>query len=86
VADGFGDSVNSMIFTSAQFNGDLYAGTWSNDTATHGSEIWKSETGDSETWSKVVSDGFAIPKMSTWRQWRPWPLHLCSDGQQCHRG
>jgi len=44
--------------TLAPFNGYLYAGTWCWDTSVHGAEIWRSSTGNSGSWTRVVSDGF----------------------------
>jgi len=58
VNNGFGDSVNSDIMTLAGFNGYLYAGTWRSDTGVHGAEIWRSSTGNTGSWARVVSDGF----------------------------
>jgi hypothetical protein len=58
VSGGFGDSVNGGIYRFIAFNNQLYASTFSWDTSTHGGEIWRSSSGDSESWSRVVSDGF----------------------------
>jgi hypothetical protein len=35
----------------------IYAGTW-NVSDSHGGEIWRSSTGDSGSWSRVVQNGF----------------------------
>jgi len=56
VNNGFGDATNSEVMALAPFNGYLYAGTWSMDTGVHGAEIWRSNTGDSGSWTQVVSD------------------------------
>jgi hypothetical protein len=56
---GFGDSVNGGIYRFIAFNNQLYASTFSWDTSTQGGEIWRSSSGDSESWSQVVSDGFS---------------------------
>ena len=53
---GFGDRYNGEVMRLATFNGQLYAGTWSY-TTTHGAEIWRSDTGDLGSWSRVVSNG-----------------------------
>jgi hypothetical protein len=44
-ADGFGDASNQLA-TLAVYNGQLYAGTWTNDTA----EVWR--TSDGSNWSQ----------------------------------
>jgi hypothetical protein len=54
---GFGDPTNGEIFGFAVFSDTLYASTWSY-TSTHGTEIWRSSTGDSGSWARVVSNGF----------------------------
>jgi flagellin len=41
----------------AEFNNRIYASTVSY-TDTHGTEIWRSSSGDSGSWSQVVNDGF----------------------------
>ncbi len=51
------DTTNGEIYRFAEFNNKIYASTWSY-TNTHGAEIWRSDTGDSGTWSQVVSNGF----------------------------
>ena len=40
------------------FNGYLYAGTWVEDPGVHGAEIWRSNTGNNGSWTRVVSNGF----------------------------
>jgi len=50
------DSSNSTITRFAVFNNKIYASTGSGTTA-HGAEIWRSDTGDSSTWSQVVANG-----------------------------
>lgn len=55
VDGGFGDTANGEIMSMAVFGGYLYAGTWS-DAAAHGAEIWRSSTGDSGSWTRVVND------------------------------
>jgi len=57
VSSGFGDPTNGEVLQFAVFDGQLYGSTWS-WTDTHGAEIWRSSTGDSGSWSQVVSDGF----------------------------
>ena len=57
VSSGFGDTTNGEVFRLAEFNNMLYATTWSY-TDTHGTEIWRSSSGDSGSWSRVVNDGF----------------------------
>ncbi len=58
VSDGFGDAVNGEVYAFGEFAGDLYAATWSYDTSAHGTEIWRSDSGDAGTWGIVASDGF----------------------------
>ncbi|MCL4396149.1 MAG: SMP-30/gluconolactonase/LRE family protein [Chloroflexi bacterium] len=60
VSAGFGDSTNSEIFRMGVFNNQIYASTWSY-TTTHGAEIWRSGTGNSLDWTRVVSNGFGDP-------------------------
>jgi hypothetical protein len=57
VSSGFGDPTNGEVIQFAVFDGQLYGATWS-WTETHGAEVWRSNTGDSGSWSQVVSDGF----------------------------
>ena len=54
---GFGDPTNSEVYRFAVFGDQVYAGTWSNTTV-HGGEIWRSSTGDSGSWTRVVTNGF----------------------------
>jgi hypothetical protein len=56
VSHGFGDAANVEVFRFAVFDGMLYAATWS--YLDHGTEIWRSGSGDSDDWTRVVSDGF----------------------------
>jgi PKD repeat protein len=57
VQGGFGDRYNGKVMHMAVFNNQIYAGTWSY-TSTHGAEIWRSSTGNSNDWQQVVSNGF----------------------------
>jgi PKD repeat protein len=57
VSQGFGDPTNGEVFRFAVFSDTLYATTWSY-TNTHGAEIWRSPTGDTPDWTRVVSNGF----------------------------
>ena len=57
VAGGFGDVNNGEIMRMAEFSSTLYATTWSY-TTTHGSEIWRSDTGNSASWTRVMTNGF----------------------------
>jgi uncharacterized protein YjiK len=54
--NGFGDATNGAIAALGVFNNTLYATTHS-FTSAHGLEIWRSSTGDSGDWSRVVADG-----------------------------
>ena len=54
---GFGVPTNGEIFRFAVFSDTLYASTWSYTTA-HGAEIWRSSTGVSGDWTRVVTNGF----------------------------
>ena len=53
---GFSDGANMEVMSLTTFNGYLYAGTWVYDLDTHGAEIWRSATGDSDSWEKVLMD------------------------------
>jgi len=57
VTQGFGDPTNGEVMRLAVFNNQIYAATWSY-TSTHGAEIWRSSTGNSNDWQQVVSNGF----------------------------
>jgi len=57
VSSGFGDPTNGEVFRLIEFNNQIYASTWSY-TSAHGTEIWRSSSGDSLSWGQVVSDGF----------------------------
>lgn len=52
--NGFGNAHNYAIDHLLSFNGYLYASTWTDGT---GGEIWRSPSGDSLSWTKVVSGG-----------------------------
>jgi PKD repeat protein len=54
---GFGVPTNGEIFRFAVFSDTLYASTLSYTTA-HGAEIWRSSTGVSGDWTRVVTNGF----------------------------
>jgi len=54
---GFGVLTNGEVFRFAVFNDTLYASTWSY-TTDHGAEIWRSSTGISGDWTRVVTNGF----------------------------
>ncbi len=57
VSGGFGDPTNGEVFRFAVFSDRLYASTASY-TETHGTEIWRSGTGNIGDWTPVVSNGF----------------------------
>jgi hypothetical protein len=52
---GFGDPSNSSVAALGAFDGNLYAATGNEDT---GTEIWRSPTGNANTWTQVNPDGF----------------------------
>ncbi len=56
ISQGFGDPTNGEVYRFAVFSDTLYASTWSY-TKTHGVEIWRSATGNSGAWERVVSNG-----------------------------
>jgi len=56
VSDGFGYPDNANIDAMVEFNGNLYAGA-SKDEDEGGLSIYRSSTGDSGTWSPVVTGG-----------------------------
>lgn len=58
ITEGFGDPINAEIYQFATFSNTLYASTWSYITNTHGTEIWRSTTGNTGDWTRVVTDGF----------------------------
>ncbi|PWB76532.1 MAG: hypothetical protein C3F07_03570 [Anaerolineales bacterium] len=57
VSNGFGDPTNSEVMRFVVFKNQIYAGTWSYSD-TDGAEIWRSSSGESGSWTKVVSNGF----------------------------
>jgi hypothetical protein len=54
---GFGDTDNDEIFRFAIFNNQLDASTW-DWSQSKGTEIWRSSSGDTGTWSQVNATGF----------------------------
>lgn len=60
VAGGFGDATNEEVQMFTEFGGQLYAATWSYSDA-HGSEVWRSSTGNGGDWTRVVNNGFGDP-------------------------
>jgi hypothetical protein len=56
ITQGFNDPINGEITSFAVFFETLYASTWSY-TSAHGAEIWRSSTGDSTDWHRVLSNG-----------------------------
>ena len=64
VRRGFDVPTNGEIFRFATFNDTLYAATWSY-TTDHGAEIWRSSTGISGDWTRVVTNGFGDVNNST---------------------
>ncbi len=57
VKEGFGDPKNGEISSMVVFKDKLYGSTWSFPTA-HGTEIWRSGSGDTGSWNWVAIDGF----------------------------
>ena len=57
VPNGFGDPTNGEVFRFVVFGNHLYASTWSY-TGAHGGEIWRSASGNTGDWSRVVTNGF----------------------------
>jgi hypothetical protein len=57
VPAGFGDPTNAEVFGFAVFGDKLYASTFSY-TTTHGAQIWRTGTGNSSDWARVVVNGF----------------------------
>lgn len=55
MTDGFGES-NQGIVSMADFKGHIYTGT---QNYASGCQIWRSQTGNSGDWDKVVTNGFS---------------------------
>jgi len=55
ITQGFGDANNSVVLALEPLGGFFYAGTRNEVT---GGELWRSESGDPGSWSKVNIDGF----------------------------
>lgn len=56
VSGGFDSPLNGEIVRLIVFGENLYAATWSWDTAIHGAQIWRSPSGDENTWTRVLDD------------------------------
>ncbi len=63
---GFGVPSNGAVFRIGAFRDQLYAGTVS-FINTDGGEIWRSATGDPDTWERVVENGLGDPSNSAVR-------------------
>ena len=59
-AKGFGDPTNNEIADMIEFAGQLYVST-GRANASRGAEVWRSASGDADTWEQVVKDGFGKP-------------------------
>ena len=57
VSKGFGDPTNQEVACFVVFNDQLYASTVS-DSGAHGTELWRSSSGNPGTWGRVVANGF----------------------------
>jgi hypothetical protein len=59
VSGGLGNSHNQAIDHLLAFNGKLYASTYNalNNGQSDGAEIWRSDTGNPNTWAQVVTGG-----------------------------
>jgi len=64
VSSGFGDPTNGEVLVFEIFKDMLYAGTWSY-TNSHGTEIWRSNTGNAGSWTRVVQNGFNMDTYNT---------------------
>lgn len=60
VSQGFGDPTNAEVYRMAVYSNTILAGTWSY-TSTHGGDIWRSNTGNTADWTRVVTNGFGDP-------------------------
>ncbi len=58
---GFGDPNNAEIFRMTVYGGNLYASAMSY-TGTHGAELWRSSSGNPNSWTRMVSNGFGDAK------------------------
>jgi len=56
VTNGFGDPTNGEVINMAVYQNQIYAATWSY-TSAHGTEIWRSSSGGSGSWTRVVENG-----------------------------
>lgn len=71
VASGFNDSTNAGVVRVSVYSNTLYAGTGRYPTATYGAEMWRSITGNTGDWTRVITNGFtdnnniAIPSSET---------------------
>jgi uncharacterized protein YjiK len=71
LSDGFDGSEYWMVEHLVVFHNQLYAGAWTWDDgidANGGGEVWRSPSGNTGTWSQVVSGGFDdVTNSDIWR-------------------
>ncbi|MBI5034961.1 MAG: SMP-30/gluconolactonase/LRE family protein [Chloroflexi bacterium] len=60
LSGGLGDPTNAGVYRFIGFKNQLYAGSYT-ITNTHGTEVWRSPSGDTGTWTHVVLNGFGDP-------------------------
>ncbi len=71
---GFGDASNIGIDRLVEFNGQLYASTWVGDNS--GGQIWRSPTGNMNTWSQVAQGGLGSTNNSEFMTLTPFDGYL----------
>jgi len=59
VSSGFDDANNTEIYHLFAFNNQLYASTWWKGVSP-GGDLWRSPTGNSGDWTKVITDGLGV--------------------------
>jgi hypothetical protein len=60
ITSGFGNTNNTDVVKLTVFSNTLYAATWSSVT-THGTEVWRSSSGNKGSWTNVVPNGWGDP-------------------------
>ncbi|MBP7961694.1 MAG: alkaline phosphatase [Caldilineaceae bacterium] len=68
---------NDHIDSLAGFNGYLYASTANGGTSTYGTQVWRSATGDPNSWTQVNTDGFGTIYNVNFKDMQVFDNHLC---------
>ncbi len=75
VSSGFGDATNGEVFRFGVLSDTLYASTWSYTTL-HGSQLYRTTTGNVGDWTRVVPNGFGDANNSVILSFETFQGHL----------